>query len=352
MVPEDIPTIAPLLPAAITEARLPRWLTTSDFGLWCEPGQFHIDPRQAVDRAVITHGHADHARPGHGAVLATPETLSIIRARYGEGAGSLQPLAYGETMRIGEVAVSLLPAGHILGSAQVLLEHRGCRVVISGDFKRRRDPTCPPFVPVACDVFVTEATFGLPVFRHPEDAGEIERLLASLRLFPERGHRVGVYALGTCQRVIASIREAGYERTIFLHGALAALCELYERHGVSLGRLAPASGDRRKELAGQIVLCPPSALADRWARAVPDPVAAMASGWMRVRQRARQRGIELPLVISDHADWEELVQTIEDVAAPAVLVTHGREEALVHYARKRGYAAAALSLGGYDEESA
>lgn len=339
-------------PAEMREARLPRWLVKTELGLWCEPGGFYIDPHNAVERAVITHGHSDHARPGHAAVLATPATLDIIRARLGDGIGSLQPAAYGEKLRIKDVLVSLLPAGHILGSAQVLLEYRGCRVVISGDFKRRCDPTCAPFAPIACDVFITEATFGLPVFRHPSDAGEIERLLASLRLFPERCHLVGVYALGKCQRVIALLRKAGYDRPIFLHGALAALCALYRDHGVDLGSLAPAGGDRRRVLAGEIVLCPPSALADRWTRRFQDPVVAMASGWMRVRQRARQRGVELPLVISDHADWPELTRTIDEVAAATVLVTHGREEALVYHAQKRGYAAAALSLSGYDEDSA
>ena len=337
---------------AKTEARLPDWLVATELGLWCEPGGFYIDPHRAVERAVITHGHSDHARPGHATVLATAATADIIRARLGDSIGSLQPASYGERLRVGDVSISLLPAGHILGSAQALLEYRGCRVVVSGDFKRRRDPTCVPFAPIACDVFITEATFGLPVFRHPVDAGEIERLLASLRLFPERCHLIGVYALGKCQRLIALLREAGYDRTIFLHGALAMLCELYERQGIGLGPLALAGGDRRKALAGEIVLCPPSALSDRWARSFSDPVIAMASGWMRIRQRARQRGIELPLVISDHADWLELTQTLDEVAAPVILVTHGREEALVHHAQKCGHAAAALSLSGYDEDSA
>lgn len=344
--------LAPPAAGHASEARLPPWLAVTERGLWCEPGGFHIDPHEGVARALITHGHSDHARPGHQAVLATPATIDIIRARLGDGVGSLQAISYGEKLRLGDLTVSFLPAGHILGSAQVLLEYRGCRVVVSGDFKRRRDPTCPPFVPVPCDAFISEATFGLPVFCHPPDAGEIDRLLSSLRLFPERCHLVGVYALGKCQRVITLLREAGYERPIYLHGALAALCDVYESHGVHLGQLAPASGARRQELGGEIVLCPPSALADRWARAFPDPVIALASGWMRVRQRARQRGIELPLIISDHADWPELTQTIDEVAAPLVLVTHGREEGLVHYARTRGYASAALSLSGYDEDSA
>ena len=320
-------------------------------GLWCEAGGFFVDPHRAVPRAVLTHGHADHARPGHEAVLATAATAAILRARYGDGAaGRVETGAYGEPKRIGDVTVTLLPAGHILGSAQVVLEHAGCRVVVSGDFKRRADPTCAPFEPRACDVFVTEATFGLPVFRHPPAEDEVRRLLASVRLFPERTHLVGVYALGKCQRLICLLRAAGWDRPIWLHGALVGLCTVYERAGIDLGPLRPAAGGERRALAGEIVLCPPSALADRWARAFPEPVTALASGWMRIRQRARQRGVELPLVISDHADWDELTQTLADVGAPSVLVTHGAEEALVHHARSRGHAAAALSIAGYGDE--
>jgi putative mRNA 3-end processing factor len=272
-------------------------------------------------------------------------------ARFGaEAATRTQAAAYGESVRIGEVSVRLAPAGHVLGSAQVVLEHGGSRVVISGDYKRRPDPTCAAFEPVRCDVFVTEATFGLPVFRHPPDDGEIDRLLNSLRLFPERCHVVGVYALGKCQRVIAILRRAGYSAPIYLHGALQELCDLYRAQGIELGDLRPATTAARSELAGQIVLAPPSAMADRWARRLPDPVVAMASGWMRVRARARQRGVELPLVISDHADWDELTRTFDDVGAPEIWVTHGREEALIHYATGKGFRARALSLVGREEE--
>jgi putative mRNA 3-end processing factor len=327
------------------------WLRTVPGGLYCEPGDFFVDPTRAVDRAVITHGHGDHGRPGNAHVLATPETLAIMRARYGETAGgSLQELRYGETVRINDVSVRLAPAGHILGSAQVVLEYRGSRVVVSGDYKRRRDPTCAPFEPQNCDVFITEATFGLPVFRHPPDRHEIQKLLHSLLLFPERCHVVGVYALGKCQRVIGLLREAGYDEPIYIHGALAALCELYESLGVALGPLKPVIAVAKDDLAGKIVLAPPGAIADRWSRRLPDPVAAMASGWMRVKQRAKARGVELPLVISDHADWDELTQTLHDTGAPEIWVTHGNEEALVHYASKAGLTARALALAGYEDE--
>src|ERR1700742_5143248 len=179
-------------------------------GLYCPPGDFYIDPVRPVARAVITHGHSDHARAGHGAVVDTTQTLDIMAVRYGEGfAGALQPLAYGETAKRDGVEISLAPAGHILGSAQAVVRWKGLTIVVSGDYKRRPDPTCPPFEPVPCDVFVTEATFALPVFRHPPALGQAELLVASARQFPERAHLVGAYALGKAQRLIRLLREAG-----------------------------------------------------------------------------------------------------------------------------------------------
>ena len=241
------------------------------------PGGFFVDPLRPVGCAVVTHGHSDHARPGHCTVIATPETLDIMQARLGDAAGAVRkPLGYDETVEIGEVRVRLLPAGHVLGSAQVVMEYAGTRVIVSGDYKRRADPTCRAFEPVACDLFVTEATFGLPVFRHPPPGEEIARLLRSVALFPERCHVIGAYALGKAQRLIALLREAGWERPIYLHGALQALCDLYRRHGIDLGELRPATagekGTARKELMGEIVIAPPAALADRWSRRLPDPV--------------------------------------------------------------------------------
>ena len=328
------------------------WLKVLPQGLYCEPGGFFIDPLRAVDRAVVTHAHSDHARPGHGAVLASADTLALMRARLGEaGAGtSQQALAWGETVTIGDVRVWLQPAGHVLGSAQVAMEYAGSRAVVSGDYKRVPDPTCAWFEPIACDVFITEATFALPVFVHPPPAGEIARLLDSVALFPDRTHVVGCYALGKCQRVIALLRQAGWDRPVWLHGALAAMCAVYEAQGVALGELRSATDAAKGELAGAIVLAPPGAVADRWARRLADPVVAMASGWMRVRQRAKSRGAELPLVISDHADWNELNATLDEVGAPEVWVTHGREEALIHAAGLRGIRGRALRLVGYGEE--
>jgi putative mRNA 3-end processing factor len=334
------------------------WLKVCPAGLYCVPGDFYIDPVRAVPRAVITHAHADHARPGNGAVLATEATLAVMRARMGaERAGDVQQVAhYGETVTIGDARVRLVPAGHVLGAAQIVIDHAGSRAVISGDYKRTEDPTCAPFEAVPCDVFVTEATFGLPVFRHPPPEGEIDRLLASVALFPERTHVVGTYALGKCQRLIALLRRAGWDRPIYLHGALLKLCEVYEELGVMLGDVRPATvGARardgvRSSFAGEIVLAPPGAIADRWARRLADPVVALASGWMRVRQRAKSRGVELPLIISDHADWDDLLRTVDDVGAPEVWVTHGREEALIHALSMRGVHGRALRLVGYEDD--
>lgn len=328
------------------------WLIPTPDGLFCVPAGVHIDPVRPVARAIVTHAHSDHARPGHEAVLASPETLRLMTIRMGEdrAGGSLQALAPGETIGIDGVAIRLIPAGHVLGSCQVVLEWQGSRAVVSGDYKRVPDPTCAAFEPVPCDVFVTEATFALPVFRHPDAAAEIDRLLASVRLFPGRTHVVGTYALGKAQRVIALLRRAGWDAPIYIHGAMAALCDAYAAAGVDLGELRPATVADKAALAGAIVVAPPSAIADRWARRLVEPVTALASGWMRVRQRARVRGVELPLVISDHADWDELNRTVDDVGAPEIWVTHGREEALIHEVAKRGVRGRALRLIGYDEE--
>ena len=330
-----------------------RWLEVRAAGLYCRPGDFYIDPTRGVDRAVVTHGHGDHARPGSRRVLATAETIAIMTVRHGaEAIGATQALAYGDTVSVGDARVRLAPAGHILGSAQIVIEHGGGRVVVSGDYKRRGDATCAPFEPQAADLFVTEATFALPVFRHPPDGTEIAKLLRSLELFPDRAHLVGVYNLGKCQRIVRLLRQAGYDKPIYLHTALEAMCALYQRLGIALEPLLPARDLAGAEAGGEIVLCPPGALRDRWSRRFADPLLAMASGWMGVRQRARQRGVELPLIVSDHADWNELTDTIDEVAAPQVWITHGREEALVHHATVRGYAARALELTGFDEDSA
>ena len=320
-------------------------------GLYCPIGDFYVDPLRPVERALITHGHSDHARPGHAKVMASHETLAIMKARLGAGfCQSAETVAAGETRSINGVEVAFHPAGHVLGSCQIAIAHKGLTIVVSGDYKRERDPTCAGFALARCHVFISEATFGLPVFRHPPAHREVAKLLHSIAAFPSQTHLVGAYALGKAQRIIALLREAGYERPIHIHGALEKLCTLYEEEGVALGPLVPARDADAKTLRGEIVICPPGSLNDLWSRKFGDSITAFASGWMRVRARARQRGVELPLIVSDHADWDDLTCTIAETGCEELWVTHGEGDALVHWATGRGLNARPLHLVGYGEE--
>ena len=319
--------------------------------LYIEPINAFIDPPWPKDKAIITHGHADHARAGHGHVLATPDTIQIMKTRYGENcAGTFQALDYGQPLQIDGMTVTLYPAGHVLGSAQVLMEHKGERIVVTGDYKRQKDPTCTPFEPVKCDLIVTEATFALPVFSHPEASGEIGKLLESVAREPERSHVIAAYALGKCQRVIGELRNAGYDKPIYLHGTMIKLCETYRQCGIDLGDLRPVIGADKDDLKGAIVLAPTSAVREKWSRRLPDPVVCQASGWMTIKQRAKQSGVELPLIVSDHCDWADLLLSIADSGAETVWVTHGREDALIHQLTTMGIKAEPLHLQGRDED--
>ena len=326
------------------------WIRPDPHGVYVVPADAWIDPSKAVDRALVTHGHADHARGGHGQTVATPETLAIMDLRYNTREGAT-PVEYGETIRLkGGVDATYIPAGHVLGSAQILLEHAGERVVITGDYKRRADPTCPPFQVTPCDIFITEATFGLPLFTHPPIEDEIAKLLSRLEAYPDRCVLVGAYALGKAQRVIAELRAAGHLQPIYLHGAMEKMCRLYGEFGVDLGELRLVADHSKDDMRGHIIVSPPSALNDRWSRRLPEPITAMASGWMRVRQRARQRNVELPLVISDHADWDELTRTIVEVDPQETWITHGREEALLRWHQLHQRRARALAMVGREDE--
>lgn len=328
---------------------LMQWI---DHKLHIKPIDAYIDPAWPVDRAIITHGHADHARSGHSRVLATSRTIDIMRVRYGNNcAKAFQPLDYGKSITLDDVTITLFPAGHILGSAQVLVDYRGERVVVTGDYKTKPDNTAEAFELVPCDLFITEATFALPVFQHPDPADEISRLLRSLHEQPERTHVIGAYALGKAQRVIKLLRDASYDAPIYIHGTNKKLCDYYQSQGVDLGELRQATEQDKKDLTGAIVIAPPSALKDRWSRRLQDPVISFASGWMTIKQRAKQSGVELPLVISDHADWPELTETIEATGAHTVWVTHGREDALVQWCKTKGLEAQPLSLQGRDDEA-
>jgi putative mRNA 3-end processing factor len=331
--------------------RADQFMTIRPEGLYCLPGDFFIDPvRPGGSRR-------DHPWPRRScpsrprAVLATAETLMIMAIRYGANfAGSTQSAELGEVIALGETKVSLHPAGHVLGSAQVLIEHGGHRLVASGDYKRHADRTVTAFEVVPCDTFITEATFGLPVFRHPPGEQEVAKLLGSLSTFPDTPHLLGAYSLGKAQRVLADIRAAGYDAPIYLHGAMEKLCAFYQAQGIDLGELVPVAGLKAKDVAGQIVLCPPGSLADRWSQKFGETITCFASGWMRVRARARQRGVELPLVMSDHADWDDLCATIRDTGASEIWVTHGQEDALVHWCGTQGIAARPLNMIGYGDE--
>jgi len=326
-------------------------LTLTPAGLYCPPGDFHIDATRGVPRNLVTHAHSDHARGGHQTVMATEETLDIMELRLGAAfCRQRQIVRYGEQITVGDVRVSFHPAGHILGSAQIAIERDGFRVVVSGDFKRAADPTCTPFEVVTCDAYVTEATFGLPVFAFPDPDAELAKLLGSRALFPERTHVVGAYALGKAQRVMRMLVVAGYDRPVWYHEAIAPLAAYYARRGIDLGDIRPVADASPKALAGEIVIATPGALKNGWAEQFPDPLIATASGWMNVRARARQVGVQLPLVISDHADWPALCATAKDVGAGELWVTHGETEALVHWATLQGLDARPLDIIGYGDE--
>ena len=320
-------------------------------GLYCPPGDFYIDPVKPVPRALVTHGHADHARSGHGAVMASQQTLDIMAIRYGEDFTKSRQAAEGRTA-VGDVTVSFHPAGHVLGSCQIAVEQGGTRAVVSGDYSRVANPACAPFEPVDCDLFITEATFALPVFNHPPPSQEIGRLLDSVREFPERAHLVGAYALGKAQRVIMLLREAGYDAPIYIHGALQRLCDYHIDQGIPLGDLRPATMEKAeaKKLREAVVIAPPSAFASPWVQRFVDPVISFASGWMQIRARARQRGVELPLIVSDHVDWPDLTRTLEQLNPEEFWITHGRDDALMRWADLTQRKARPLHLVGYEEE--
>ena len=325
-----------------------KWINEN---LYISPINTYIDPSKPVENAIITHGHADHAKPGHKNVLATKETINIMKIRYGENcAQNFQELKLNKSLKIDDVKITFYPAGHILGSVQVLAEYKGEKINFTGDYKTKNDKTCENFEPVRCHTLVTEATFGLPVFQHPNEHNEIKKLLRSLELFPNRPHIVGVYALGKAQRIIGLLRQQKYDKEVFIHGALEKLCNYYVEEKIFLGKLLKTNLKDKKEYQGQIILAPPSAIKNVWSRKFEDPIICQASGWMSIKQRAKQSLVELPLIISDHADWNELTHYIKLTGAENVYVTHGREEAIVHWCKMNQINGLALSLSGREDE--
>jgi putative mRNA 3-end processing factor len=319
-------------------------LRTDDCGLFCEAGGFHIDPWRPVARAVISHAHGDHARPGSAAYLAAAPAVPVLQRRLGAGA-PVEGASFGERVRVGEVEVSFHPAGHILGSAQVRVERRGEVWVFSGDYKRRPDPSCETFETVPCQTFITEATFGLPIYRWDEELVVAREILDWWEGNREAG-RASVlfcYALGKAQRILAALASLT-DRPVFVHGSVEPLNECYRAAGIEMlpTRLVSETA-RGQSFAGELVLAPPSAGGSTWMRRFGAASTAFASGWMRVRGTRRRRGFDRGFVLSDHADWPDLIRTIEETGAERVLTTHGYADALARYLREGGRAAGTLA---------
>jgi putative mRNA 3-end processing factor len=309
-------------------------LSLTPEGLYCRAAQAWIDPWRPVPRALITHAHADHARPGCGEYWATAASEGILRRRLGS-AISLLPVAYGERHRIGEARVSFHSAGHVLGSAQIRLEAGGESWLVSGDYKRCADPSCAPFEPVRADVFITEATFGLPIYRWRPGAEVATEILQWWRSAPERPSLLFAYAFGKAQRLLAELATLGVADEILLHGAVEALMDPYREAGVPLPPTRPLSEVPRGEsLAGRLVIAPPSAHRSPWMKRLKLPQTAFVSGWMAVRGARRRRGYERGFVLSDHADWPGLLRTVRESGAQQVYVTHGNSDGLARYLRE------------------
>jgi len=319
-------------------------------GMYCPAGDFHIDPWRPVDTAVITHGHGDHARSGMGVYHAVADGLPVLRWRLGDQAYHAH--AYGERFRLGDATVSLHPAGHVLGSAQVRIEAHGQVWVASGAYKRQPDPTCPQFEVVPCDVFITEATFGLPVYRWPDTPAEVARIVQWRRACEARGRAaiLYAYALGKAQRILAELVRFD-EPPVYVHGAVDSGVQVYRGAGVPLiATETVGEQPKGKEYAGRLVIAPPSAAGSTWTRRFRDAEHGFASGWMRLRGNRRRRNYDRGFVISDHADWPALLATIEQSGARRIIATHGNTDALIRFLRERGQDAQAFATDFGGEE--
>jgi len=314
-------------------------------GLWCAAGGFHIDPWDPVARAVITHAHGDHARPGSAAYLCAAPCAGLLRRRFG-GDVHIESVEYGRSLTLGGVRISFHPAGHVLGSAQIRIESKDGVTVVAGDYKRAADPTCAPFEPVRCDTFITESTFGLPIYRWDETASVIADLATWWRTNADAG-RTSVlfcYTIGKAQRLLAELMRVT-DRAIYVHGMMLGMIEAYREAAVAMLPVTPVierAGPTRRgtsaasSFAGELVLAPLSARGTPWMRRLGDVSDAFASGLMRVRGVRRQRGFDRGFVLSDHADWPALLQTVEETGASRVLATHGYAEPLARYLAEHG----------------
>jgi putative mRNA 3-end processing factor len=332
---------------------MPSLLPSTASGLSCEPGGFYVDPWAPAEVAVITHVHGDHLHPGSGRYVCAAASAPFLRKRMGPEV-PVTAVPYGEQVTLGHTAVSFHPAGHVLGSAQVRIEAGGEVWVVSGDYKRAPDPTCAPFEVVPCDVFVTEATFGLPIYRWDEPG----QVVAEIFEWWEANRKAGeasllfCYAMGKAQRILAELARLT-DRTVLVHGAVESLAALYREAGVPmLPTLPVAEAPRRRSYAGELILAPPSAGGTPWVRRFGARETAFASGWMRVRGTRRRRGFDRGFALSDHADWPGLLRTIEETGARRVLVTHGYSEELARFLRERGLEAEAVATAFEGEAGA
>lgn len=309
-------------------------------GLYCPQGDFYIDPWRPVDRAIITHAHADHARTGHGHYLASAQGEQVLRTRLGDI--HLQTLAYGQTLEHNGVKISLHPAGHVLGSAQVRLQWRDEVWVVSGDYKLDADPTCTPFEPVACHTFITESTFGLPVYRWPDPATVMQQINDwwAQNAANKRTSVLYAYSLGKGQRVLAGIEES--IGPVVTHSSFNALNDVYRAAGVALPATQSVTQISAADCQRALVLAPPAVAGSTWMRRFGQASDAMASGWMRVRGARRRRSVDRGFVMSDHADWPSLLRAIQATGADRVIVTHGSTAVLIRWLQEQGLNAQAF----------
>ena len=322
----------------------PDLLRATERGLYCEAGDFHIDPWQPVDRAVITHAHGDHARWGSHSYICATECERVLRTRLGADQ-NIATRSWGESTTIGGVRISFHPAGHILGSAQIRVEHRGETWVVSGDYKTEPDPTCTPFEPVRCHTFVTESTFGLPIYRWTSQAETFADIATWWNATREAGRAsvVFAYALGKAQRLLAGLADLAHG-AFFTHGAVERLNRDYRDAGIRLPETTYAAAvPRNHDWAGALIVAPPSAAGSIWLRRFGSPSTAFASGWMRVRGARRRRSVDRGFVLSDHVDWPALLSAIDATGAERVLVTHGHRDPVVRFLRERGLEADSLA---------
>ncbi len=326
-------------------------LTARDGGLHCGAGRFTIDPARPVEIAVITHAHADHARAGSGEYHCSAEGERVTRMRVGADARIVSH-GWGERFQLGDATVSMHPAGHIRGSAQVRVEVDGEVWVASGDYKRQDDPTCSAFEPVPCDVFITEATFSLPIYRWSPTNAVMADIWSWWRTNRNAGRSslLFCYALGKAQRVLAGL--ARYtDEPVYVHGAVEPLTEAYRKEGVPMLSTINATADARTDgFKGQLVIAPPSASRSTWMKRFREAETGFASGWMRVRGIRRGRGWDRGFVLSDHVDWPGMIETVQQSGARRVLVTHGRSDILVRYLQEAGIDAAPLATAHGDED--